>query len=62
MSSICFSVWSGIIHKHFNQKEKSIHSSYARPKTESSDQQMGTANYMGASLEVNDKYYYIHCT
>ena len=31
----------------------SIHSSHARPKTKTSDQLVGFADYMGTSLEVN---------
>ena len=33
-----------------------IHSSHARPKTKASDQLVGSADYMGTSLEVNDNY------
>ena len=47
-----------------------IHSSHARPKTKTSDQLVGFADYMGTSLEVNDnhtmhmyiKYMYNKCT
>ena len=33
-----------------------IHSSHARPKTKTSDQVVGIADYMGTSLEVNDNH------
>ena len=33
-----------------------IHSSHARPKTKTSDQLVGFADYMGTSLEVNDNH------
>ena len=58
------SFWSGLIHRHLNQKEKYIHSSHARPKTKTSDQLVGIADYMGAGLEVNGNHkmhMYIKC-
>ena len=39
-----------------NQNEKNIHSSHARPKTKTSDQLVGVADYMGASLKANGKH------
>ena len=38
------------------QKEMNIHSSHARPKTKTSDQLVGIADYMGTSLEANDNH------
>ena len=38
------------------KNEKNTHSSHARPKTKASGQLVGIADYMGASLEVNDKH------
>ena len=35
---------------------KNTHSSHARPKTKTSDQLVGIADYMGTSLEVNDDH------
>ena len=36
--------------------EMNIHSSHARPKTKTSDQLVGIADYMGTSLEANDNH------
>ena len=33
-----------------------IHSSHARPKTQTSDRLVGIADYMGTSLEANDNH------
>ena len=39
-----------------NKNEKNIHSSHARLKTKTSGQLVGIADYMSASLEVNDSH------
>ena len=39
-----------------NKSEKNIHSSHARLKTKTSDQLVDIANYVSASLKVNDKH------
>ena len=39
-----------------NKNEKNIYFSHARPKTKTCDQLVGIADYMGVSLEVNDKH------
>ena len=56
MFSICFPAWSGLNQRHQNKKEMNIHSSHAGPKTKTSDQLVGIADYMGTSLEVNDNH------
>ena len=51
-------------------KGKEYSFSHARPKTKTSDQLVGIADYMGSGLEVNDnhtmhmyiKYIYNRCT
>ena len=60
MLSICFQPDQGLNHRHQNKKEMNIHSSHARPKTKTSDQSVGIADYMGTSLEVNGQSYNAH--
>ena len=54
MFSICFLPDQGLI-THTKTK-RNIHSSHARPKTKTSDQLVGIADYMGTSLEANDNH------
>ena len=49
MFKICFQPDQGLITDP-KQKEMNIHSSHARPKTKTSDQVVGIADYMGTSL------------
>ena len=37
-------------------RQKNTHSFHARPKTKASGQLVGIADYMGASLEMNDSH------
>ena len=56
MLGICFQPDQGLITDAKTKKEMNIHSSHARPKTKTSDQLVGFADYMGTSLEVNDNH------
>ena len=56
MFSICFQSDQEVIHTHLKQKEKNIHSSHAKPKTKTSAQLVGIADYMDKNLEVNDNH------
>ena len=59
MFSICFS----LIRAYSQMLEpKDTHSSHARPKTKTSDQLVGIADYMGASLEMNDSHTMKKCS
>ena len=55
MFSVCFQPDQGFI-PDTKTKEMNIHSSHARPKTKTSDQLVGIADYMGTSLEANDNH------
>ena len=70
MFSVCFQSDQDLLTDTRTKIKKNSHSSHARPKTMTSDQLVGIADYMGASLEVNDnhtlhmyiKYMYNRCT
>ena len=56
MFSICFQPDQALITDTKTKKEMNIHSSHARPKTKTSDELVGFADYMGTSLKVNDNH------
>ena len=53
MSSICFQSYQDLF---TDNRTKNTHSFHARPKTKASGQLVGIADYLGASLEMNDSH------